>query len=151
MARILVAERNKALRSLLETAIRRTGHQVESVATGDDALVHLGTAPFDCILVGAPLSLHVGKPSTFLEYLEESAADVAPRVVVLTTSTFDKALLSRAIRLGVCAIVHEPFDINELTATVELCVRKQPPARRLIGFPTSAIEALERSAGKVRW
>ena len=151
MARILIAERNKALRSLLETAIRRSGHELVTAATGDDALLHLGAAPFDCMLIGAPLHLKVGKPRTVLEYFEQTAAALAPRIIVLTTRSFDHDLLLRAIRLRVCAIVHEPFDVGELTATVDLCVRNQPPPRRLVGFPEVAIRSLKQATGEVEW
>lgn len=151
MARVLVAERNTGLRSLFVTAMRRAGHQVESAADGDEALLHLGAAPFDCILVGAPLMLRFGEPRTLLEYLEHTAAEVASRVVVLTTRSFDHDLLLRAIRLRVCALVHEPFDIQELIRTAEDCSRNARPAQRLVGFPARAIQALERKIGRVEW
>lgn len=44
-----------------------------------------------------------------------------------------------------------PFDVDELTATVDVCSGNARPTRRLVGFPTSAVQTIERRIGKIEW
>lgn len=152
MADVLIAERDPILREMLEVAVARDGHTVEAVATGDVALLWLASAPFDCLLIGAPLMLNRHVRRTLLEYLEQSGSDVAPRVIVLTARVFDRELLVRAARLGVCAVFSEPFDLDELRRTIDRCSHDERPPRRFIGFSDLALsEIFGHDASAAEW
>ena len=59
MTRVLIVEPSEALRGDLATAVGRAGYQAEPVASANEALTRLSTAPVELVLtdVGAPGSL----------------------------------------------------------------------------------------------
>lgn len=150
MARLLIAEADEALRTMIATAVQTAGHETAVVASGHDAIERLRELEFDCLLIGSPLRLSASDPRGLLEFIEESSKVLARRMIVLTARTFDANLLARAARLRVCAVVSEPFDIHDLLAAVDRCIRDERPPQRFIGFRPEWLQRVAES-GLAEW
>src|SRR5512138_1438204 len=94
-ARVLVVEDELALAEILGALLMREGHEVQAVATAEEALVRIEGAAFDLILCDLLLPGIDG-----IELLERvRARDPGQAVIVMTANpTLDSAV--RALRAG---------------------------------------------------
>ncbi|MCX5971794.1 MAG: sigma-54 dependent transcriptional regulator [Coprothermobacterota bacterium] len=117
--RILIADDEAALRSLLCEILAEDHVQLEEAVDGLEALAKLQSGPFDLMFLDIKMPRRDG-----LGVLEEirSRGDLRspgmPRVVVITAfGDFDIAL--EAMRLGAYEYVNKPFDIAEIKALAD--------------------------------
>ncbi len=152
MGRLLIAERNPTLRTMLAAATRQAAHDVTTVDCGDAAFHQVNTTEYDCLVIGAPLVLNSHDSRSLMQYIEERGLELSARIVVLTTRTSDAALLARAARLRVCAVVSAPFDLPELLQTIQACSRAERPPQRFVGFSEQLLnELLDDGSAATEW
>ena len=121
-ASILIIESHPAHRVAIETALAGLVPVVDSVATGDAALVRLGMHAYACVVIGSPVAVDFdGEASTMLELFDRLAPALAGRVVVITNAHASR-IIERAAQMNVCAIVTAPFDRDELRHSVARCL-----------------------------
>jgi DNA-binding NtrC family response regulator len=142
-SRVLIAEDDNQMRRLLVRALRRDGHDVDEVASGDELLHRLGTSE---------LSRHGGPPDLLVSDVRmpgllgtevlaglRDAEWTTP--VILMTAFGDAALETEARRLGALAVFQKPFDVDDLRTAVDHFLSvlsdrsartKTPPARRSV-------------------
>ena len=144
---VLIIEHHDDHRALLESALRGENVTIESVDTGEAALMRLGMSNFACVVLGSPVPVTFGsESSTILDLFDLLAPNLASRLVVVT-SAGSAAIVRRALKMQVHAIFLPPFDTAELREVVRMCLRGEVPARRLYG--TSAeIEQLVTQAAE---
>lgn len=144
---VLIIEHHDDHRALLESALRGENVTIESVDTGEAALMRLGMSNFACVVLGSPVPVTFGsESSTILDLFDLLAPNLASRLVVVT-SAGSAAIVRRALKMQVHAIFLAPFDTAELREVVGMCLRGEVPARRLYG--TSAeIEQLVTQAAE---
>lgn len=119
--RLLLAEDDAALRSLVADAFRQSGYQVTECIDGPDLVSRLGTY----VLFGPPAGFDlvvsdVRMPgATALEILEamRECRDVPP--VILITAFPSEDTQAAARRLGVAAVFNKPFEIDDLVQKAE--------------------------------
>lgn len=125
--RILVVDDQSSIRGLLHVALTEAGADVSTAASGSDAIVMVGVAPPDLILLDLAMPGMTGWQ--VLEALKASRK-TASIPVVLQTSAEDFASFDKARKLAVAAFVSKPFRLSEV---VETCRRILGGARPLQG------------------
>lgn len=145
--RILVVDDQPSIRGLLHVALTEAGADVSTASNGADAVVMVGVAPPDLILLDLAMPGMTGWQ--VLEALKASHK-TASIPVVLQTSAEDFASFDRARKLNVAAFVSKPFRLSEV---VETCRRILGGARPLQGRPQPAPEEprveIRDAAGRV--
>ena len=114
MSDILIVEDDKVARELLEEILRRDGHEVEAVASGDAAIARAGQRDYDLVISDVRLG---DSPSGF-EVLAAFQARAAETPVILITAFGDVTGAMAAIQKGAYDYVSKPFNVGELTLTV---------------------------------
>ncbi len=142
MTSILVVEHHQDHQALLEAALRGENGTIESVGTGEAALVRLGMADFDCVVLGSPVPVSFGsEDSTMLDLFDLLAPNLASRLVIVVSVPATE-IVRRALRMRAYAVFLAPFDPAELREAVRMCVRGEEPSRRLHGTSAQIEELL---------
>lgn len=137
---ILIIEYHDDHRALVESSLRAENVTIESVDTGEAALMRLGMSDFKCVVLGSPMPVTFGSEnSTILDLFDLLAPDLASRLIVVTNA-LAVAIVRRALRMNAYSVFLDPFDPADLRETVAMCLRGDVPARRLHGTP----EQIER-------
>ena len=115
--RILLAEDDPELRSLLVGILRGDGHEVVAVCDGRELIRVLargsGGADFDLIVTDDRMPGWTGMQIlTGLRSLHDSPP------IVLITAFADESLRARAVVLGAAAVLDKPLDCDDLRAVV---------------------------------
>ncbi len=119
-ARLLVADADHALASVLVQALEARGHRVTRSATGADALAALQRSPFDVAL----LDIRLPSPDG-LELLRALATDHAAPEVVITTDESSVDAAVQAMRLGALAYLSKPYRMAELDALLARALERR--------------------------
>src|SRR5271155_3813378 len=121
--RVLVAEDDAALRSVLQRGLRENGYVVDVVADGTAALRHLRAYDYDVAVLDWRMPERTG-----IEVVAE-ARDRGDRTPILMLTARD-APSDRVAGLngGADDYLVKPFDFNELVARVHALQRRPPLA-----------------------
>jgi DNA-binding NtrC family response regulator len=142
---VLIIEHHRDHRVLLESALRDDSVPIESVDTGEAALMRLGMTNFGCVVLGSPVPVTFGsESSTILDLFDLLAPNLASRLVIVTRAA-SAEIVRRALKMQVHAVFLAPFDGAELREVVHMCLRGEVPPRRLYGKPAE-IEQLVTQA-----
>lgn len=134
--RILVIEPYEPIRELLRAALRRIGHEVVAVGTGDEAIAAMEREHFPCVLVGSPVAVQAGDAKVlFLEYIERHCPQWRPCLIVVTTHVEAGQIVAASERLRVCAVLAKPFAADDLLEVVDGCLAGRHTPTRWIGIP----------------
>jgi two-component system phosphate regulon response regulator PhoB len=125
MAKILVAEDEKQIADMIAFKLTNGGHQVIRAEDGEQA-VNLAASEFpDLILLDAMMPGLSG-----FEVLRRLKGDPALRsvpVIMVTAKGHERDVLT-GLRGGAVDYMVKPFSLKELSARVDLALRKDPPA-----------------------
>ena len=104
----------------MQIALGRAGHEVITTESGEVALSLLRTEHFDCLVVDLRI------PDLRGDVLFELAASLQPqlRQQCLFITGDSSARAAELIEACGCSVLGKPFDLQELTATVERLVRR---------------------------
>jgi len=115
--RVLLAEDNSEMRSLLVSALEDQGYDVTQCRDGDEFVDRIVTpspgVDFDLIISDVRMPGHSG-----LEILDAGRQLEGFPPMILITAFGSEALLDRARRLGAVAVFDKPFDIDDLVSEV---------------------------------
>lgn len=120
--RTLVVDDDEAVRFFVGESLRRDGHAVTEIASGEEALECLRTTPFDLAI----LDLHLGGRVDGLRVLEAVAWRWPNTATIILTAhgSLDSAMA--AIREGVDAYLLKPVETGQLRQTAcEALLRRQ--------------------------
>ncbi|HWC11980.1 MAG TPA: response regulator transcription factor [Acidimicrobiales bacterium] len=122
--RILLADDDAELTTMLQSALDRTGHAVDVVATGEEALWLAGACEYDALILDVNLPASDG--FTVCQELR-TGGDWTP-ILFLTGRT---AVADRVAGLdaGGDDYLAKPFALEELTARLRTISRRQPRQR----------------------
>lgn len=126
MARIAVVDDSKLIRTFLEAALRKAGHEVllvepDSLQTTLEALI---AGRPDLMILDHSMPAFQG-PSLVRACFEHPV--LAGIRVLILTALHDEVMAGRMQKLGVDVILHKPIRHEELTATVDRLL--QEPAK----------------------
>ncbi len=116
MARILVAEDNAEIRSLVSSILTEEGHKVTPAQNGRQALDLMAKDAPDLLVLDIMMPQVDGY--TVLKELKASGLRDTMKILVLTAKTSESDWV-RGYKLGADAYITKPFDIDELTSQIE--------------------------------
>jgi DNA-binding response OmpR family regulator len=125
MAKILLAEDEKQIADMIAFKLSNGGHQVVRAPDGEQALRLAGRELPDLILLDAMMPGLGG-----FEVLRRLKGDSALRsipVIMVTAKGHERDVLS-GLRGGAVDYIVKPFSLKELSARVELALRRDSPA-----------------------
>jgi DNA-binding NtrC family response regulator len=137
--RVLLAERDAALRGLVARTLRRTGFEVIESSSGSETLEWLGRSlidepPIDLVICDMRMPGYDGL--NILASLRQSDA----RTPVILIAPFGSAAVhAAAARLGAFATVDKPFDVDHLMILARSAVRAA--ARPMVGGKDEELKA----------
>ncbi len=120
MARILVADDQRNMRTTLALMLKGSGHDVEQAVDGEEACAKVAEDTYDMVLT----DLKMGKKDG-IEVLRH-VKEVSPltEVIVMTAfGTIESAV--EAMRIGAYDYIQKPFAEEELAVKVERAVEKR--------------------------
>jgi CheY-like chemotaxis protein len=118
-SRVLIAEDDPAIRTMLREMLAREGFVVESAVDGQDAIDKIQQSAFDAILLDLMMPRVSGLD--VIEYLERISPDtVATRVIVITAAS--NRYLEELEGKTVFRIMRKPFVLNELIEVLRECL-----------------------------
>ncbi len=122
-ARILIVDDERIIRELLTEHFNSQGFKVKTVSNAFEALAQIATADLDVMLADIDMP---GKDGISL--LQEVKQTNPELDVVMVTGVVDTNTALRAIRLGASDYVVKPFNLEEVSITVDRILEK----RRLV-------------------
>jgi DNA-binding response OmpR family regulator len=125
MAKILVAEDEKQIADMISFKLTNAGHKVVRAHDGEQAMVLAARELPELILLDAMMPGLNG-----FEVLRRLKIDPALRsvpVIMVTAKGHERDVLS-GLRGGAVDYIVKPFSLKELSARVELALRREPPA-----------------------
>ena len=128
MAKILVAEDEKQIGDMIAFKLSNSGHQVVRAPDGEQALRLASRERPDLILLDAMMPGVSG-----FEVLRRLKGDSSLRaipVIMVTAKGHERDVLN-GLRGGAVDYIVKPFSLKELSARVELALRREPPAIQL--------------------
>ena len=134
-ARILVVDDEEVvIRSCLRI-LGQSGHQVDAVASGGDALRKIEEAPVDLVILDIMMPKIDGLE--VLQRVKESHPDID---VVMITGLSQIETAVRAMKLGAFDYLPKPFDPDQLTAVVDRALERRARLREALeaGAPTDS-------------
>jgi DNA-binding NtrC family response regulator len=122
--KILIVDDELIMRESLGGWLERDGHDIETVASGEEALEILKDMRFDILLVDIKMEGMSGLD--VLRHVRETDPDVA---VVMITAYGSISTAIEAMKNGAYEYLLKPFDPNELGVLIEKIVEHQAQAR----------------------
>ena len=117
--RVLVCEDDSAIRTLVELLLRRSGYSVDVTTDGSAAIDALARHIYDAVVLDLLMPCTSGYE--VLEFLRKNRPQLLSRVIV--TTAFPKAF---GEDFPIAALVHKPFDIEELESLVRRTASDTP-------------------------
>ncbi len=115
MASILVCDDMRAICGMLEIALRKQGHKVETVNTGVDAKRKLDSAIFDVVVTDIKMPQTDG-----IEVLRHARRVAPESAVILITAIEDYEAAVQAVKAGAFDYIHKgPHLMDEVTVSID--------------------------------
>jgi two-component system phosphate regulon response regulator PhoB len=125
MAKILLVEDEKQIADMIAFKLNNAGHRVVRAQEGEQAITLAGHELPDLILLDAMMPGLGG-----FEVLRRLKGDSALRgipVIMVTAKGHERDVLN-GLKGGAIDYIVKPFSLKELSARVELALRRDPPA-----------------------
>lgn len=133
--RILVADDDDAIRTLLATVLRRRGYHVDTARNGQEALAQITACRYVVVLLDLMMPLVSGHE--VLTWLAPMPRAQRPLVIVLTAGleprSLDPDIVSGTLR--------KPFDIELLVDTISACIKSVPSQKQDADCPEPGSES----------
>jgi two-component system KDP operon response regulator KdpE len=137
--RILVVDDEPQILSALETMLRAAGYDVETAATGEDALTQASVRPPDGVILDLVLP---GKSG--VEVCRELRKWSDAPVLVLSVIGEEQEKVA-ALDAGADDYVTKPFGVDELLARLRAVLRRAAPAESLVKVGDLEIDLEKRA------
>ena len=118
--KIMVVDDELSIRESLKGWLQQDGYQVETAAGGPEALAKNAENRFDIMLIDVKMPEMDGL--TLLKKIKETDSDIA---IVMMTAHGDIQDAVEAMKLGAYDYLLKPFDLEELSLTIEKLVQMQ--------------------------
>jgi two-component system response regulator AtoC len=119
-ASILIVEDDKVARELLDEILRREGHEVEPLESGDEAVARAGKSEYDLVIS----DVRLGDGASGFDVLAAFQQKASETPVILITAFGDVTGAMAAIQKGAYDYVSKPFNVGELTLTVSRALER---------------------------
>jgi two-component system response regulator PilR (NtrC family) len=134
MANILVCDDERSICEVLEIALRKDGHRVETVNAGEAARRKIDSALYDVIITDIRMPRIDG-----IEVLRHARGVSPDTAVVLITAVEDVQAAVRALKEGAADYIHKgPELVDEVRAAVEKALDRAALRRQNFAFRRDA-------------
>lgn len=123
--RVLVAEDDAGLRSVLERGLKENGYAVDAVADGEEALAYLRAYEYSAAVVDWRMPRRSG-----LEVVEEARRRGLRTPILMLTARDTTADRVTGLDSGADDYLVKPFDFAELLARIRALLRRPADARQ---------------------
>ena len=123
--RVLIVDDDEDMHRLLRSRLEARGHTVESVESGEDALMRLGEINPDLIFLDLAMAGLTGLD--VLDILRARGLDIA---IILTTAYGSEQVAVEALRRGADDYLRKPFDRTEFQAVLDRTLRRLELSRQ---------------------
>ncbi len=139
---VLIVDDEGLIRRSLTMVLEGAGYDVQSAASGADALAQLAEEPPDCVLIDLRLGDMDG-----LDVLRAARERVPmPKAIVITAhGDVDSAVSS--LRLGAFDFIRKPFDVEEVLASVKNALHTEQLERQVAYLSGQRADLLYESPG----
>jgi two-component system, OmpR family, response regulator ResD len=117
---ILVVEDDRAIRRLLKMVLQREGYRVQEAADGVEAVLKIGVAEYDVIVLDLMMPNLDG--FAFMSTLADNDARLKK---IIVTSAASRSVIEGRMRGTPFDTVSKPFDLKDLVARVRACITAQ--------------------------
>ena len=121
-ASILVVDDEPVVQDAVRWLLRAQGYEVDTVGSGEDALNRIAQREFDVVVSDIKMPGLNG-----LDVLERSRALKPNLSVILMTAYASVETAIEALRLGATDYLRKPFELDDLTHSVERALRGHRP------------------------
>jgi CheY-like chemotaxis protein len=118
---VLIVEDDPAIRRLVKMVLQREGYRVDVATDGVEAVLKLGVAEFDVIVLDLMMPNLDG--FTLMNTLAENDPSRLRKVIV--TSAASPAIIRDRMRGTPFDLLTKPFDIAQLADRVARCIQAQ--------------------------
>jgi DNA-binding response OmpR family regulator len=125
MAKILLAEDEKQIADMISFKLGNRGHHIVRAEDGEEAVALAGRELPDLILLDAMMPGLSG--FEVLRRLKSDSSLQSIPVIMVTAKGHERDVLS-GLQGGAIDYIVKPFSLKELSARVELALRREPPA-----------------------
>ena len=136
MARILIAEDEKAINTLIKKNLELVGHICACVFDGETVFDELEKNEYDLVL----LDIMMPKMDGF-QVVEEMREDIPVIFLTARDAVGDRI---KGLRLGADDYIVKPFDMLELQARIESVLRRTHKAETLFGLGAVKVDLAGR-------
>jgi len=113
VGRILVADDEADMLSMMRDVLEEEGHSVTAVPCGDDAIARIRESEYDLLL--CDVMMPHGSGVDVLEWIKRQEKDL-PVIMITGNATVESAIA--AMKLGAWEYIQKPFDTTELLVLV---------------------------------
>ena len=117
--RVLVADDESAIRTLVSRLLRRAGFEAVEATDGQDAIEQLDASGFDVVLVDLMMPRVDGYG--VVQHLLATQPVMVEKTIVMTA--FPQAAAQQRLH-HLCSIVSKPFEVEELITLVRECAAR---------------------------
>src|SRR5688500_16125771 len=117
--RVLIVDDDEDMHRLLRSRLEARGHSVDSVQSGEEALLRLNDINPDLIFLDLAMSGLTGLD--VLDILRARGVDIA---IILTTAYGSEQVAVEALRRGADDYLRKPFDRTEFQAVLDRTLRR---------------------------
>lgn len=116
MARILIADDDPLIRTLVQRRLEAAGHEVVAVENGREALQRIDASPgFDMVITDIQMPELDG-----LELIRElKRRDLSPKIIAIAAQEGRAGYLSAALSFGADMALVKPRDLADLPSAVQ--------------------------------
>jgi DNA-binding response OmpR family regulator len=117
--RLLYVDDEDSLRMLVQSHLSLEGFEVETAASGHEAVAILQKKGFDLVLLD--LRMPDGDGFEVLRFLNEQGSHIP---VIVLTGVDDVSIASECVKLGAADYLTKPYNFHELIDSVERVLTK---------------------------
>ncbi len=117
-AHILVVDDDDGIRRLVAAVLKRHGYEIDEAHDGQEAIDRLDAESYDAVFLD--LMMPVCNGYEVLDHLDHRAPGRQCVIVMTAAGTRGTRQLNGA---PVHTVLHKPFDIQDILAAAEACVR----------------------------
>lgn len=124
MARILIAEDEESVRSLVSRALAQDGHEVVATADGGEAIETLQSEDgrFDLLLTDIKMPVMDG-----LALALATARDFPALPILLMTGYADQRERACGLEALICGVIAKPFTLAAIKSAIAAALAKDQP------------------------
>ncbi len=125
---ILIIEDDEDINRLLCNIVSKSGYSPKPAYSGTEALIYLDSGKWDMILIDLML------PGLSGEELLKKVTNESHIPVIIISAKLETQSKIHALRAGADDYITKPFDIEEVSARIDSCLRRY---RGLLGTPVT--------------